>query len=149
MGGRWYIWSSVDPPSRDALEGKSPQWQPQRRLGRRLEEVAKAVGGGYCRLQMPLRLGLGVRWAKNSLRVWGAGHSVAGKLHFATDVPEHKWSGKEPAAPIAAKAWAKRAKPPNRGPKEVDIPVQNGEHVQEIKVKWSCSREVFPKPMKP
>ena len=26
-----------------------------------LEEVAKAVGGGYCRLQMPLRLALGVR----------------------------------------------------------------------------------------
>ena len=25
----------------------------QRRSGRRLEEVAKAVGGGYCRLQMP------------------------------------------------------------------------------------------------
>ena len=31
------------------------------RLGRRLEEVAKAVGGGYCRLQMPLTLALGVR----------------------------------------------------------------------------------------
>ena len=31
------------------------------RLGRRLEEVAKAVGGGYCRLQMPLRLALAVR----------------------------------------------------------------------------------------
>ena len=28
-----------------------------------LEEVAKAVGGGYCRLQMPLRLALGVRGA--------------------------------------------------------------------------------------
>ena len=41
----------------DALEEKGPQ----RRLGRRLEEVAKAVGGGYCRLQMPLRLALGVR----------------------------------------------------------------------------------------
>ena len=27
------------------------------RLGRRLEKVAKAVGGGYCRLQMPLRRG--------------------------------------------------------------------------------------------
>ena len=27
----------------------------------RLEEVAKAVGGGYCRLQMPLRLALAVR----------------------------------------------------------------------------------------
>ena len=26
-----------------------------------LEEVAKAVGGGYCRLQMPLKLALGVR----------------------------------------------------------------------------------------
>ena len=31
------------------------------RFNRRLEEVAKAVGGGYCRLQMPLRLALGVR----------------------------------------------------------------------------------------
>ena len=34
---------------------------PQKRLGRRLEEVAKAVGGGYCRLPMALRLALGVR----------------------------------------------------------------------------------------
>ena len=28
---------------------------------RRLEEVAKAVGGSYCRLQMPLKLALAVR----------------------------------------------------------------------------------------
>ena len=48
------------PGSRDALEGKGPQRPPQRRLDR-LEEVAEAVGGGYCRLQMPLRLALGVR----------------------------------------------------------------------------------------
>ena len=34
---------------------------PQRRLGRRLEEVAKAVGGGYRRLRVPLTLALGVR----------------------------------------------------------------------------------------
>ena len=34
---------------------------PLRRLDGRLEEVAKAVGGGYCRLQMPLRLALAVR----------------------------------------------------------------------------------------
>ena len=46
---------------RDASEGKEPRTQPQKRLGRRLEEVAKAVGGGYCRLQMPLKLALGVR----------------------------------------------------------------------------------------
>ena len=39
---------------RDAFEGKGPQRQPQKRLGRRLEEVAKAVGGD-CRLQMPLK----------------------------------------------------------------------------------------------
>ena len=45
------------PAPRGALKGK----EPQRRLGRRLEEAAKAVGGGYCRLQMPLRLALAVR----------------------------------------------------------------------------------------
>ena len=37
--------------NRDALEGKGPQRGAQQRLGRRLEEVAEAVGGGYCRLQ--------------------------------------------------------------------------------------------------
>ena len=46
------------PPPTDALEGNAPQRRPQRRLGRRLEEVAKAVGSGYCRLQMPLTLGI-------------------------------------------------------------------------------------------
>ena len=46
---------------RDAFEGRGPQRRPQQRLGRRLEEVAEAVGGGYCWLQMPLRLALGVR----------------------------------------------------------------------------------------
>ena len=47
--------------SRGALDAKWPGTRPQRRLGRRLEEVAQAVGGGYCRLQMPLRVALGVR----------------------------------------------------------------------------------------
>ena len=45
------------PTPRDALEGKGPRGWPWRQLGRRLEEVAKAVGGGYCRLQMPLKAG--------------------------------------------------------------------------------------------
>ena len=44
---------------RDALEGQGPQRRPPRRSDRRLEEVAEAVGGGYCRLQMPLKLALG------------------------------------------------------------------------------------------
>ena len=34
-----------------------------------VEGVVKAVGGGYCRLQMPLRLALGVRGAVAGLRV--------------------------------------------------------------------------------
>ena len=38
-----------------------PRRQPRRRFGRRLEGVAKAVGGGYRRLQVPLGLALGVR----------------------------------------------------------------------------------------
>ena len=53
----------------DAIESKEPQRRPQKRLDRGLEDVAKAVGGGYCRLQMPLKLALAVwgrvagRWA--------------------------------------------------------------------------------------
>ena len=42
------------------LEAKGPQ-RPQQRLDRRLEEVAKAVGSGYCRLCMPLALALAIR----------------------------------------------------------------------------------------
>ena len=38
-----------------------PKLRPQRRFDGRLEEVAEAVGGGYCRLRMPLRLAIGVR----------------------------------------------------------------------------------------
>ena len=45
----------------DALEGEGPRRRPQGRFDRRLEEVAKAVGGGYCRLQMPLKPALAVR----------------------------------------------------------------------------------------
>ena len=40
----------------DALEGEGPQ----RRLDRRLEGVAEAVGGGYCRLLLPVKLALAV-----------------------------------------------------------------------------------------
>ena len=60
------MWATPPPPPGDALEGKEPQRRPQRRsdrrLDRQLEEVTEAVGGGYCRLQMPLRLALGGQW---------------------------------------------------------------------------------------
>ena len=39
--------------ARGAFEGNRPQRRPQERLDRRLEKVAKAVGDGCCRLQMP------------------------------------------------------------------------------------------------
>ena len=44
--------------NRDALEAKGPQEQRQKRSDRRLQVVAKAVGGVYCRLRMPLKQGL-------------------------------------------------------------------------------------------
>ena len=73
MGGTTRYTGAVTPPpvrygvaclgrrGGGALEGKGPQRRPQKRLGRWLEGVAKAVGGGYSRLQMPLKLALGVR----------------------------------------------------------------------------------------
>ena len=45
---------------RDASEGKVPQRRRQKPLDRWVEEVAKAVGGGYCQLQMPFSLALAV-----------------------------------------------------------------------------------------
>ena len=65
-----YLCSNADQetvPSRDALEGKAPQRQPQKPLDRPLEEVAKAAGGGYCRLQMPLKVALAITAAGHRL----------------------------------------------------------------------------------
>ena len=56
---------------RDALEGKVPQRRPQQRLDGRLEEVVKAVGGGYCRLQIPLKLALAVSGTSAGQRLGG------------------------------------------------------------------------------
>ena len=71
---------------RGAVEGEGPQRRPRRRLGRRLEEVAEAVGGGYCRLQTPMKPALAV------------GGTVAGHRLGALDgggttppFPMHPW----------------------------------------------------------
>ena len=60
-GSLLWCTGSLQPPPSDALDWKGPQRWPQGPLDRRLEEAAEAVGGGYWRLQMPLRLALGVR----------------------------------------------------------------------------------------
>ena len=57
---KWARRGPPPPSPKDALEGKVPQRRLEERLDRRLEEVAKAVGGGYCRLQMPLKPALAV-----------------------------------------------------------------------------------------
>ena len=55
VGGSQDAVGVVNPPP--GMHQKGTQRRPQRRSGRRLEEVA---GGGYCRLQMPLKPALGV-----------------------------------------------------------------------------------------
>ena len=79
---------SPDSP-RDAWKG--PQRRPQRPVGRRLEEVVKAVGGGYCRLQMPLRPALAISET-------GAGHGL-GALEGGggpPPLPLHPWTALSP-----------------------------------------------------
>ena len=66
---------------RDASEGKAPQRRPQRRLGWRLEEVAQAVGGGYCRFRMLL---------KPALRGTVGGHRL-GATESSPPLPMHPW----------------------------------------------------------
>ena len=75
----------------DAVAGQGPRRRPQKRLGRRLEEVAKAVGGGYCRLQMLLKPALGVRGT-------GAGHGLGvlvggGGGGARSPLSMHRWGG--------------------------------------------------------
>ena len=72
--------------TRDALEGKGSQRRSKKRLDRRLGEVAKAVGGGYCRLQMPLKLALGVReqWLGVGWAPWEGGE-------VPPPLPMHPW----------------------------------------------------------
>ena len=53
--------ASCTPPTRDASEGEGPQRRSQQQRDKRLEDVVEAVGGGYCRLQMPLKPALAVR----------------------------------------------------------------------------------------
>ena len=77
------------PPPSHTLQ-KCRRWGggPQRRLHRRLEGVAKAVGGGYCRLQMPLRLALGVRGTVAGHRL---GALEGGRGEIPPPLPMHRW----------------------------------------------------------
>ena len=76
-------------------KGEYPQISPKSELCRRpsdrwLEEVAKAVGGGYCRLQMPLKLALGIRGTVAGHRLGALG----GEGGLPPPVPMHLWGGR-------------------------------------------------------
>ena len=72
---------------RDALEGKGPPGRPQKPLARRMKEVAKAVGRGFCRLQMPVKLALGVRGTVSGHRLGALEAGVGGP----PPLPMHPW----------------------------------------------------------
>ena len=74
-------------PGRDALEGKVPQRRPRERSDRRLEEVAKAVWGGYCRLQMPLSLALAVRGTVAGRRLGALEGGGGGVAYLPSNAP--------------------------------------------------------------
>ena len=73
---------------RDASSGKGPQRWPQKRLDRGLEAAAKAVGGGYCWLQMPLSLALAA-----TETVAEAGRPAGGGGGAPPRLPMHPWFG--------------------------------------------------------
>ena len=54
------------------------------------QAVAKAVGGGYCRLQMPLKLALAVRWTVTGHRL-----GAPGGVGVPPPPPMHPWGGRE------------------------------------------------------
>ena len=95
--------------SRD--EGRGPQRRSQMRLARRLEEVAQAVGGGYCRLQMPLRLALGVRGIV-------AGHRL-GALEGGGYLPPSSNASLPPPPLSITKQWP--AVDPDIGPLQISF----------------------------
>ena len=93
---------------RDALSRRGPQRRLQRQLGRRLEEVAKAVGGGYCRLQTPLKLALGVRETVAGRRLGALKGGGGGK---PPPLLMHRW-GHTPAPMFAPLLMPLLCRPP-------------------------------------
>ena len=116
---------------RDAADGKGLRRRPQRRLVRRLEEVAEAVGGGYCRLQMPLRLALGVRGTVAPVRGPERVLSVRRPIEKRTGppttpppfctTPSHRprgvlWGWRADCPEDVARSWVTHCAPPRRRP---------------------------------
>ena len=70
---------------RDALEGEGPQSRPQKRLGRRLQEVTKAVGGGRL-LSVASAIEAGT-WRQGAPLSWQRGEQLWAADCAAPDAP--------------------------------------------------------------
>ena len=104
--------SGPSPWGRDTSEGKAPQRRPQKRLDRRLTEVVRAVGGGYRRLQTPLKLAPAVGGTVDGCRLC----TLEGRGGGATPPPSN-------ASPLGAYLevvvigeTGSKGPPPRRGP---------------------------------
>ena len=121
----------------DALEGKGPRRPPQKRLDRRLEEVDTAVGGGWCRLPMPLKLALGTRATVAGHRLgaleggggyllplpmhpwgWGGGVPDPVPLCLAPAPPPYQTPVGAPAPPAIPFQWAPKARRKRYSPEQ-------------------------------
>ena len=110
QGGMRELGVAGPPPTRapspgDALEGKGPRMRPQKRLDWGLAEGAKAVGGGYCRLQMPLKLALAVRETVAGHR---PGALQGGDGGLPSPLPMHPYEAPIPGMPMASSTPAGR-----------------------------------------
>ena len=72
-----------------------------------LEEVVKAVGGGYCRLQMPLKLALGVRGTVAGHRLGALEGGAGGGLPAFQCIPAPPSASMAPPPPRASVTGAR------------------------------------------
>ena len=106
-------------------------------LDRRLEEVAKAVGGGYCRLQLPLRLAFAVREtlaghrggqlpSPFGRRARGQGKGPAANSQWAPPAADHNTRGGHAQPPpslcLSTRSFVFCAAPRPRSPNPVPPP---------------------------
>ena len=116
-GGRFRSMLPPPPPSRDASDGKGPERRPRKRLhwrlDRRLEEVARAVGGGYCRLQMPLNPGTVAGHRLGALEEGGVSPAPSDASPAPTTAADAQWKpAKARSAPWRRMAGKQAAAPP-------------------------------------
>ena len=114
---------------RDALDVKGPQRRPQKRLDKRLEEGAKAVGGGDCRLRMTLTRGLAVRGTVAGRRL-GA---LEGGVPPPPPLTRKRHTMPHSAQPQHTKYWAPRTRKRHQQEHRPQRPTESSDPTQHVK----------------